>query len=144
MVGEMNQTNPIDQEVLERIIKEVFEKIDSSRSSDISPEVVIPKESGVSINPKRIPVGVSVRHVHICKKDLEKLFGPGAEVHAEREQYKPGDFAAKETVSLIGPKMMLLERVRTKGPTRERTQVELDKKAKYVLAVVSARRVSGE
>ena len=140
----MNQTNPIDQKVLERIIKEVFEKIDSSRSSDISPEVVIPKESGVSINPKRIPVGVSVRHVHICKKDLEKLFGPGAELHPERELYQHGDFAAKETVSLIGPKMRLLERVRILGPTRDRTQVELAKTDTIFLGVDAPVRISGD
>ena len=140
----MNQASSIDQQVLERIIKEVFEKIDSSSSAKISPGVVTPKESGESIDPKRIPVGVSVRHVHICKEDLEKLFGPDAELHPERELYQPGDFAAKETVSLIGPKMRLLERVRILGPGRDRTQVELAKTDAIFLGVDAPLRISGD
>ena len=140
----MNQPSSIDQEVLERIIKEVFEKIDTSRSEKISPDVVIPQESGVSIEPKRIPVGVSVRHLHICKKDLETLFGSGAELHPLRELYQPGDFAAKETVALIGPKMRLLEKVRILGPTRDRTQVELAKTDAIFLGVDAPVRMSGD
>ncbi|GAF78607.1 unnamed protein product, partial [marine sediment metagenome] len=110
----MSQPDSIDREILERIIKEVFEKISDTSSSNILSKAASTQESGVSIEPKRIPVGVSVRHVHICKEDLEKLFGKGAELHSERILYQ-GDFAAKETVSLIGPKMRLLERVRILG-----------------------------
>lgn len=142
--GQMGQESSIDQEILERIIKEVFEKIDSTRSDKISPVAAPPKESGVSIDPKRIPVGVSVRHVHVCKEDVEKLFGPGAELHPERELFQPGDFAAKETVSLIGPKMRLLERVRILGPTRDRTQVELAKTDAIFLGIDAPLRISGD
>lgn len=37
---------------------------------------------------------------------------------------QPGEFAAEETVSLIGPKGTI-ERVRVIGPVRGRTQVEI-------------------
>ncbi len=144
----MNQASSIDQKVLERIIKEVFEKIDSSSSAKIPHRPVISPassmDSGVSINPKRIPVGVSVRHVHICKEDIVKLFGPGAELHPERELYQAGEFAAKETVSLMGPKRRLLERVRILGPTRDRTQVELAKTDTIFLGVDAPLRISGD
>ena len=139
----MSQQSSIDREILERIIREVFEKISSDTPTKITQETSSSQETGVSINPKRIPVGVSVRHVHICKEDLEKLFGKGAELHPERTLYQ-GDFAAKETVSLIGPKMRLLERVRILGPMRDRTQVELAKTDSIFLGVDAPLRMSGD
>jgi len=142
--GAMNQANPIDQEVLERIIKEVFEKIEGSGQSGASPGTGKAPESGVSFNPKRIPVGISVRHLHICKEDLETLFGKDADLHPDRELYQPGEFAAKETVALIGPKMRLLERVRILGPMRDRTQVELAKTDAIFLGVDAPVRMSGD
>jgi putative phosphotransacetylase len=42
-----------------------------------------------------------------------------------RPLYQEGHFAAKETVTLLGPKRRLLSNVRILGPARERTQVEL-------------------
>ena len=140
----MNQANPIDQEVLERIIKEVFEKLDVKRSVRAPAGSGMLRGSGVSVDPRRIPVGISVRHVHVCKADLEKLFGPGAELHPDRELYQPGEFAAKETVALIGPKMRLLEKVRILGPMRDRTQVELAKTDAIFLGVDAPVRMSGD
>ncbi len=119
-----NTAAAIDQEVLNRIVKEVFERLGTSSGGSSSLEAQISHEHGVSSNPRKIPVGVSVRHVHISQKDLETLFGPGATLHQMRELYQKGEFAAEETVSLVGPKMGVLEKVRILGPTRDRTQVE--------------------
>ncbi len=138
----MSQPGSIDQDVLERIIKEVFEKIEVKRPDKVTAKAGLPTETGVPIDPKRIPVGISVRHLHICKEDLEKLFGSGAELHPERTLYQ-GDFAAKETVALIGPKMRLLERVRILGPMRDRTQVELAKTDAIFLGADAPLRLSG-
>jgi len=139
----MSQPGSIDQDVLERIIKEVFEKIDVKRPDKVAAKAELPTETGVPIDPKKIPVGISVRHLHICKEDLEKLFGSGAELHPERTLYQ-GDFAAKEAVALIGPKMRLLERVRILGPMRDRTQVELAKTDAIFLGVDAPLRLSGD
>ena len=70
------------------------------------------------------PVGVSMRHVHLSRKDLDTLFGPGYELHPLRDLVQPGQFAAQEQVVLCGPKGRL-EKVRIIGPLREETQVEL-------------------
>ena len=139
----MSQPGSIDQDVLERIIKEVFEKIEVKRPDKVTAKAGLPTETGVPIDPKKIPVGISVRHLHICKEDLEKLFGSGAELHPERTLYQ-GDFAAKEAVALIGPKMRLLERVRILGPMRDRTQVELAKTDAIFLGVDAPLRLSGD
>jgi putative phosphotransacetylase len=70
-------------------------------------------------------VHASARHVHLCREDLDRLFGPGRELTVERELYQPGNFAAKETVTLIGPRSRLISNLRILGPLRSRSQIEL-------------------
>lgn len=141
---EVNQPSAIDQEILDRIVREVFERIKMPANSGAAVEQPKSKEHGVSINPQKIPVGVSVRHVHLCQADLETLFGPGAELHVMRDLYQPGSYAAKETVSLVGPKMRMLERVRILGPLRKQSQVELARTDAIFLGIDAPVRISGD
>ena len=141
---EINQPTPIDQDILDRIVREVFERINIPANGQKTAEDIISKEHGISINPRRIPVGVSVRHVHLCREDLDTLYGPGAELQVLRELYQPGTFAAKETVALIGPKMRLLERVRILAPLRNKTQVELARTDAIFLGIDAPVRMSGD
>ena len=134
----------VDQEVLDRIVREVFEQVSMGRQKDNPVTDVQQPTVGTSINPKKIRVGVSVRHVHLCQEHLEKLFGPGAELHHLRELYQPESYAEKETVALIGPKTRLLERIRILGPLRSRTQVELAKTDAIFLGVNAPIRMSGD
>jgi putative phosphotransacetylase len=138
----MNQAGLIDKDTLEKIIRDVVRNIESASSAPVKKEA--PKESASSFEPTKIPVGVSVRHLHICKADLETLYGPGAELHVDRELYQKGEFASKETVSLIGPKMRLMEKVRILGPMRDRTQVEIAKTDAVYLGVDAPVRLSGD
>ena len=70
-------------------------------------------------------VDASARHMHLCKADLETLFGPGAELSVDRPLYQPGNYAAKETVTLVGPRSRLISNMRVLGPLRDRSQIEL-------------------
>ncbi|MBN2371353.1 MAG: phosphate propanoyltransferase [Vicinamibacteria bacterium] len=72
-----------------------------------------------------LAVHVSARHMHLCRADLEKLFGPGHELTPDRPLYQEGHFAAKETVTLIGPRSRLISNLRILGPLRDRSQIEL-------------------
>ena len=72
-----------------------------------------------------IPVGVSARHMHIRQDHLEILFGPGHRLTKLRDLNQPGEFAAQETVAVVGPRKRLVEQVRILGPIRSITQVEL-------------------
>lgn len=95
--------------------------------------------------PKRttLTVGVSARHVHLSPEDLVRLFGPGYQLHVKAPLSQPGQFAAEETVTLIGPRGRM-ERVRILGPTRGATQVELALTDARALGVNPPVRLSGD
>lgn len=75
--------------------------------------------------PNPLVVHASARHMHLCKADLEKLFGPGYKLTEDRPLYQAGNYAAKETVTLVGPRSRLISNLRVLGPLRDRSQVEL-------------------
>lgn len=89
-----------------------------------------------------IPVGVSNRHVHLSPEDAETLFGKGHTLTPLRNLSQPGQFAAVETVTLLGPKG-LIQGVRVLGPVRGTTQVEISRTDGYQLGVHPPVRLSG-
>ncbi|MDR0959248.1 MAG: phosphate propanoyltransferase [Propionibacteriaceae bacterium] len=78
---------------------------------------------GWMLNPPLIVTGVSNRHVHLSAEDLRTLFGV-EEFTPHRQVRQPGEFAAAETVTVVGPKHTF-EQVRCMGPCRKATQVEI-------------------
>ena len=76
--------------------------------------------------PGAIPVGVSNRHVHLSHSDFATLFGAGEQGTQLKPLKQPGQFALKESVTLIGPKGVI-EQVRILGPVRNQTQVEISR-----------------
>ena len=53
--------------------------------------------------PSPLVVNVSARHMHVCRADLDRLFGPGHKLTPLRPLHQHGHFAAEETVTLVGP-----------------------------------------
>lgn len=90
-----------------------------------------------------IPIGVSARHLHLSKSDLEKLFGAGYELTPFKE-LMGGQYAAKETVTIIGTKLRPIENVRILGPVRTSTQVEVSKTDAVRLGINPPIRPSGD
>ena len=86
------------------------------------------------INILKIKVGVSNRHVHLTKEDLEALFGKDYQLTPRNYLDQPGQFAAEETVTLKTPQN-IKEYVRIVGPVREYTQVELLEKDKEYFGI---------
>ena len=72
-----------------------------------------------------LAVQASSRHMHVCREDMDVLFGPGTELTFDRPLYQEGNFAAKETVTIVGPRNRLISNLRILGPMRKQSQVEL-------------------
>jgi propanediol utilization protein len=68
---------------------------------------------------------VSARHCHLTPEHLELLYGPGHKLTPMRPLYQEGEFAAQETVTVIGPRQRMITGLRILGPCRDYSQVEL-------------------
>ena len=90
-----------------------------------------------------IPIGVSNRHIHLCEADLYTLFGKGYTLTPIKELSQPGQYACKETLTIIGPSLRPIENVRVLGPVRRASQVEISKTDSYTLKVKPPVRESG-
>ena len=80
------------------------------------------KENEIKISEK-IPVGISNRHIHLAKKDVEVLFGKDYTLEKLKDLSQPGQYACNETVTVCGPRGAI-EKVRILGPVRSKTQIE--------------------
>lgn len=89
-----------------------------------------------------VPVGISNRHIHLTNGDLEVLFGKGYELTKIKDLNQPGEYAAQETVTIVGPKGAI-EGVRILGPTRKKSQVEISLTDSFKLGVKPPVRDSG-
>jgi acetate kinase len=90
-----------------------------------------------------IPVAVSARHVHLTRATLDVLFGAGHVLGVKAALSQPGQFAARETVSLVGPGGRI-DHVRVVGPVRGADQVELSRSDEIALGITAPLRVSGD
>ena len=72
----------------------------------------------------KIPVEISVRHLHLSEKDFEKLYGKKHFSTPLKKLSQPGEFSSKRTATLIHGKKQI-EDVRVIGPFRKESQIEL-------------------
>jgi putative phosphotransacetylase len=104
----MSTQPALDRSVVERLVRELVTERMQTRST--APTLV---------------VHASARHMHLCRGDLVKLFGEGRELMPLRDLHQAGNYAAQETVTLIGPRSRLISNLRILGPLRDRSQIEL-------------------
>lgn len=93
--------------------------------------------------PHRIPIAVSARHAHLSQRTLDGLFGTGYRLHPRAALSQTGQYAAQESVTLIGPRGKL-ERVRLMGPPRAQDQIEISRSDEFALGIDAPVRVSGD
>jgi len=91
---------------------------------------------------KKVLIEISARHIHLCQKDLEALFGKGYELKQFKKLSQADDFAAKEKIDIkMGNK--IVKGVRIVGPVRKETQVEISLTDSFNVRVKPALRLSG-
>ncbi len=93
-------------------------------------------------NRDKVTIGVSQRHVHLSRKDLDVLFGEGFEL-TKKKTLMGREFASDQFVTLVGPSLKSIEKVRVLGPVRKDTQVEISRTDTFVLKVSPPVRPSG-
>ena len=90
-----------------------------------------------------VEVEASGRHVHLCREDVERLFGSGYKLTKVRDLSQPGQYVCKERVSLIGTKGTI-HNVVILGPERKETQAEVSMTDTLVLGIRPPVRLSGD
>ena len=94
------------------------------------------------LRQRPIPLGVSNRHVHLSAVDYQALF-PDHPLTVKKALKQPGQYAAEEAVTLIGPKGSL-KNVRILGPLRSQSQIEISRTDARTLGVTAPLRLSGK
>lgn len=111
------------------LVEAICKEIENSKSSSSS---------------NKIPVGISNRHIHLCREHIDILFGKDYKLNVLRELSQPGQYACKETLTIAGPSLKVIENVRILGPERKVSQVEISKTDSFILKVKPPVRESGD
>ena len=88
-----------------------------------------------------VPLEASGRHVHVTKEQAIALFGH--DLTPARELSQPGQFLAKERVTVTGPKGEF-QNVAVLGPARKTAQVEISLTDGRTLGIMPPVRLSGD
>jgi propanediol utilization protein len=92
----------------------------------------------------KLVVNISARHCHLTQADVDVLFGPGYELTVMRRLFQNTDFAANETVAVVGPRQRMIPGLRILGPCRKFSQVELAFTDAISLGIDVPVRLSGD
>ena len=107
------QANPVHRAVVEHLVRQaVYQRMGKP----------VP---GTGSAPNALVVNVSARHCHLTQEAVEALFGKGHHLTPLKWLYQEGQFAAKETLTLVGPRSRVISNLRILGPCRTLNQVEL-------------------
>jgi putative phosphotransacetylase len=97
----------------------------------------------IATAPNPLVVNVSARHCHLTQEAVENLFGKGHTLTPFKWLYQEGQFAAKETITLVGPRSRVISNLRILGPCRTLNQVELAYTDAIALGFDIPLRISG-
>ncbi|WZO96566.1 phosphate propanoyltransferase [Isosphaeraceae bacterium EP7] len=89
-------------------------------------------------------VNISARHCHLKQEDVDVLFGKGYQLTELKRLYQSTDFAANETVAVVGPRQRMIPGVRILGPCRPFSQVELSFTDSISLGIELPVKLSGD
>lgn len=90
-----------------------------------------------------ITMEASGRHIHLCREDVNKLYGNNYKLTPAKDLSQPGQFACKERLTITGPKNSI-KNVVVLGPERGKSQVEISLTDALTLGVKAPVRLSGD
>lgn len=99
-------------------------------------------QAELRLRSRQVPVGISMRHIHLSRREVDALFGRTYQLTPLRPLSQPGQFACQECLDVIGPKGVL-HKVRILGPERSAPQVELAQTDCRAIGVKAPVRASG-
>ena len=120
----------LDRQQVERLVRSILE-----RQAGTGPEK--------ATSPKLV-VNISARHAHLTQADVDVLFGPGHQLTSMKRLYQNTDFAANETIAVVGPRQRMIPGIRILGPCRAFSQVELSLTDAISLGIDIPVRLSGD
>jgi putative phosphotransacetylase len=101
----------LDERIVEKITSQVILQLEKMGINEMSFH-------------NTVPVGISNRHIHLSKEDLETLFGCGYKLTLKKALSQPGEFACEEVLDIkVGERS--IKGIRVLGPIRRQTQVEI-------------------
>lgn len=89
-------------------------------------------------------VNISARHCHLTQEHVDVLFGAGHQLTPMKTLYQATDFAAEETLAVVGTRQRMIPSVRILGPCRKFSQVELAFTDAISLGIDVPVRLSGD
>ncbi|MGB7342858.1 MAG: acetate/propionate family kinase [Pirellulaceae bacterium] len=104
---------------------------------------LVRQQISATASQRTIPVAISARHIHLTQETVEALFGEGHTLTPMKPLSQPGQFAAEEQVTLVGPKRSI-QGVRVLGPVRGKDQVEVSRTDEFYLGIDAPIRASGD
>ncbi len=118
----------LQEDAIRQVVRSVIEEVmkDTSRNAEA----------------KYVPVAISGKHAHLSREHIDTLFGAGFDLNKLKDLSQPGQYAAREQVTLVGP-LGVIERVRVLGPPRKKTQVEISRTDSFRLGIKTPVRDSG-
>ncbi len=99
-------------------------------------------QAQLRLQDRQVPVGISMRHIHLSRREVDALFGRTYQLTPLRPLSQPGQFDCQECLDVIGPKGVL-HKVRVLGPERSAAQVELAQTDCRAIGVNAPVRSSG-
>jgi propanediol utilization protein len=121
----------IDRSQIERMVRQALNGLTNGA----------PRTTGYTPN---LVVNISARHCHLTQADVNILFGEGYQLTELKRLYQSTDFAANETVAVVGPRQRIIPGVRILGPCRKFSQVELSFTDSISLGIDIPVKLSGD
>lgn len=140
------------EKLIHDVVKSVMRKLNGNIAQDASTNTTLGlgtaggklKMAETVASDRKIVCSISVKHVHLCREHLNILYGEDYEPTILKELYQPGNYAYKETLTIVGPRLNAIQNVRILGPLRSKTQVELAKTDCIILGIDAPVRPSGK